>query len=197
MYASRFALCGNALARRFCSHLQRNPIGRNMQGATVVFRESIPPVSDQYSASWQANRAKHPPIVAMPGWMVALRRGLAMRCPSCGEASAFAGYLAVQPICPQCAAPLGRVPCDDAPPYITLLIALHVIVVAMVLADYDGGMSWITSMIIFVPLTIVLLLGMLRPVKGATLAIMLKINMLRPVPVPVPVAVPTPSILRG
>lgn len=118
----------------------------------------------------------------MPGWSTALRRGLAMRCPACGNASAFAGYLTVTPVCPNCAAPLGRVPCDDAPPYITLLIALHFIILAMVLADYNGGMSWITSLIIFVPLTIALLLGMLRPVKGATLAIMLKNNMLRPLP---------------
>ncbi|MGC9269062.1 DUF983 domain-containing protein [Acidiphilium sp.] len=122
-------------------------------------------------------------LVVMPGWSTALRRGFAMRCPSCGEAPAFIGYLTVQPTCPHCAAPLGRVPCDDAPPYITLLIALHLIIVAMVLADFDGGMSWVTSMIIFVPLSIVVLLGMLRPIKGATLAVMLKNNMLRPLPV--------------
>lgn len=111
-----------------------------------------------------------------------MRRGFAMRCPACGEAPAFIGYLTVQPVCPHCAAPLGRVPCDDAPPYITLLIALHFIIVVMVLADFDGGMNWITSMIIFVPFTVVLMLAMLRPIKGATLAIMLKIDMLRPVP---------------
>lgn len=51
----------------------------------------------------------------------------------------------------------------------------------MLLADFDGGMNWIVSMAIFVPLTLVVLLGMLRPVKGMTLAIMLKNNMLRPV----------------
>lgn len=117
----------------------------------------------------------------MPGWRVALGRGLSMRCPSCGEVSAFDGYLKVRPVCPSCAAPLGRVPCDDAPPYITLIFALHIIILLMVLADYDGGMGWIESMIIFVPLTVLLLLLMLRPVKGATLAIMLKVNLLRPV----------------
>ncbi len=164
------------------SHLQRNPIGRNMAGELIVFRERIQPVSDPMPNEWRPQRAATPPVVAMPGWATALRRGLAMRCPACGEASAFAGYLTVQPVCPHCDAPLGRVPCDDAPPYITLLIALHFIIITMVLADYDGGMNWITSMLIFVPLTTVLLLAMLRPIKGALLAIMLKINMLRPLP---------------
>jgi uncharacterized protein (DUF983 family) len=154
-----------------------------MPSQIVNFTERIRTVSDPSSVDWQPKRFKQPPSVVMPGWIVALRRGLAMRCPACGDAPAFAGYLTVQPACLRCAAPLGRVPCDDAPPYITLLIALHIIIVAMVLADYDGGMNWIVSMVIFVPMTVVILLTMLRPIKGATLAIMLKINLLRPLPV--------------
>lgn len=139
-------------------------------------------MTDETPIVWTADRSRAKPEVATPGWLETLRRGLAMRCPSCGEAPAFIGYLKVRPVCPQCSAPLGRVPCDDAPPYITLLIALHVVVLAMVLADYRGGMSWITSLLIFVPLAIVLMLAMLRPVKGLSLAIMLKVNILRPAP---------------
>lgn len=135
---------------------------------------------DDTPTNWSSERRRAKPEVAMPGWRVALGRGLAMRCPSCGRVPAFDGYLKICPVCPSCAAPLGRVPCDDAPPYITLIIALHIIILLMVFADYDGGMDWIESMVIFVPLTIVLLLLMLRPVKGATLAIMLKVNLLRP-----------------
>ncbi|MDX5931329.1 DUF983 domain-containing protein [Acidiphilium acidophilum] len=138
-------------------------------------------MSDPASTAWRSDRSRPVNPVAMPGWGPALRRGLMMRCPSCGTTSAFEGYLKVRPECPHCAAPLGRVPCDDAPPYITLVIALHFIIVCMLLADFDGGMNWIVSMAIFVPLTLVVLLGMLRPVKGITLAIMLKNNMLRPV----------------
>lgn len=140
----------------------------------------IPIVPDDTPTSWINPRTRVKSEVTMPGWRTALGRGLAMRCPRCGRAPAFDGYLKVRPECPVCAAPLGRVPCDDAPPYITLLISLHIMILIMVLADYDGGMGWIESMIIFVPLTIVLLLLMLRPVKGLTLAIMLKVNLLRP-----------------
>lgn len=131
---------------------------------------------------WTPDRTEPKSIVVMPGWIVALRRGLAMRCPACGEASAFQGYLKVRPVCPHCAAPLGRVPCDDAPPYITLLLALHIIVLTMVLSDVGGSMTDITSLAIFVPLTIILELLLLRPVKGGTLAVMLKVNLLRQEP---------------
>lgn len=130
--------------------------------------------------TWTIDRDRKKPEVAMPAWSVALRRGLRMRCPSCGNVSAFDGYLKVHPECPSCGAPLGRAPSDDAPPYVTLVIVLHVVILTMVLADYDGGMNWITSLFIFVPLTIALLLLLLRPVKGATLAVMLKVNLLRP-----------------
>ena len=139
-------------------------------------------LSDDTPIEWTSNRNRPKPIVAMPGWFESLRRGLAMRCPSCGQVSAFRGYLKVQPVCPHCAAPLGRVPCDDAPPYITLLVALHIIVLAIVLTDVSGSMTYVTSLVIFVPLTIILELALLRPVKGATLAVMLKVNLLRGTP---------------
>ncbi|HEX7388996.1 MAG TPA: DUF983 domain-containing protein [Acidiphilium sp.] len=128
---------------------------------------------------WTASRVRPAPEVAMPGWGLSLRRGFAMRCPACGEAAAFRGYLRIVPDCPHCAAPLGRVSCDDAPPYITLVLVLHIVGILVVLADYDGSMGFAASLAIFVPLTIVLELLLLQPVKGATLAIMLKLNMLR------------------
>lgn len=113
----------------------------------------------------------------MPGWMTALRRGLGMRCPSCGAAPAFDGYLHVRSTCPRCAAPLGRVPCDDAPPYLTLLISLHVIALLAVLVDRGGALSSATMLAIFLPFTLVLVLLLLRPIKGAILAVMLKVNL--------------------
>ncbi len=145
-----------------------------------------PSVADDTDITWVAPRGRTKHEVAMPGWGVALGRGLSMRCPACGEASAFEGYLKVRRECASCAAPLGRVPCDDAPIYLTLVIALHIVILLMVFTDYDGGMSWVASLFIFVPLTLALILLMMRPIKGATLAIMLKVNLLRPAPRVVP-----------
>jgi uncharacterized protein (DUF983 family) len=135
---------------------------------------------DDTDRFWTSARGAGRPEVAMPGWALALGRGLAMKCPACGEAPAFAGYLTVRKQCPHCGAPLGRVPSDDAPPYITLLLALHIIAVIMVIADRGDTLNYITGIVVFVPLIILLELALLRPVKGATIAILLKVNVLRP-----------------
>lgn len=131
------------------------------------------------SADLATKQGRRPP---MPGWMTALRRGLAMRCPSCGAAPVFDGYLHVRSTCPRCAAPLGRVPCDDAPPYLTLLISLHVIALLAILIDRNGALSSATMLAILLPFTLVLILLLLRPIKGATLAVMLKVNLLQASP---------------
>ncbi len=113
-------------------------------------------------------------------WLTTLGRGLAMRCPFCGKSPAFDGYLHVRPICPGCGTPLGRVPCDDAPPYITLLVVLHVVVTGAVLTERASTMSSTMLLAIFLPLTAVLTLLLLRPIKGATLGILLKVGIVRP-----------------
>ncbi|GAN74959.1 hypothetical protein Apmu_0248_02 [Acidiphilium multivorum AIU301] len=115
-------------------------------------------------------------------WTTVLGRGLAMRCPSCGERPAFDGYLHVRPHCEACGAPLGRVPCDDAPPYLTLVVVLHVVVAAAVILDRGGRMPSSTLLEIFLPLTLALILLLLRPIKGATLGVLLKVGILRPAP---------------
>lgn len=135
---------------------------------------------DDTDHDWTADHRFSQPEVPMPGWPLTLRRGLAMKCPACGKAAAFAGYLTVRKCCPHCTAPLGRAPSDDAPPYITLLLALHVIAIILVLTDRGGNLNYVTAMFIFVPLIIALELALLRPVKGATIAILLKVNVLRP-----------------
>jgi uncharacterized protein (DUF983 family) len=68
---------------------------------------------------------------------------------------------------------------DDAPPYFTILIVGHIVIPAMLImqrmADPPG---WLLSAI-FLPLTVVLAIGLIRPVKGATVGAMLSLNMLK------------------
>lgn len=119
----------------------------------------------------------------MPGWGAALGRGVLMRCPGCGRASAFRGFVMVREHCVSCGAPLGRVPCDLLPPYITIVIGLAVIGVLMAFADRGAaqgkGLGYAASLEIFIPVAIILSLGLLRPIKGLVLAYMLKLGMVR------------------
>ncbi|MCF3946548.1 DUF983 domain-containing protein [Acidiphilium sp. AL] len=128
---------------------------------------------------WTRRTTQQSRVFAMPGWSAALARGLAMRCPSCGQASAFAGWFTIRARCPRCDAPLGQVPCDTLPPYLTIVIGLGIIGGGLMIADRNGALSYATSLIVFIPLAIVLQLLLQRPVKGVVLALMMKNDMIR------------------
>jgi uncharacterized protein (DUF983 family) len=85
----------------------------------------------------------------------------------------------VAPQCEHCSAPLGLARADDAPPYFTILIVGHIVIPAMLIMQrMSDPPTWLLSAI-FVPLTLILALGLLRPVKGATVGLMLTFNMLK------------------
>jgi uncharacterized protein (DUF983 family) len=128
---------------------------------------------------WQPDRTPRPPPWPVPSLFTALGRGLTGRCPVCGKGRIFNGFLRVVSECEHCNAPLGLARADDAPPYFTILIVGHIVIPAMLITQklYDPA-NWTLSAI-FLPLTLVLALGLLRPIKGATVGAMLSFNMLK------------------
>ncbi len=110
----------------------------------------------------------------------AVFRGIAGNCPACGQGKLFAGWLRVQPACHVCGAPLGQIRADDAPPYFTVFIVAHVVIGAFVAVDRAATLSVATELMIFVPFTLLLTLGLMRPVKGATVGLMLKLGFMKP-----------------
>ena len=97
----------------------------------------------------------------------AVKRGTQARCPKCGEGALFEGYLTVRDTCPACGEALHHQRADDAPPYIVMLVVGHVVVGLMLFYEmlYQPPL-WLHAAI-FLPLTVILSLAMLRPVKGA------------------------------
>lgn len=83
------------------------------------------------------------------------------------------------PQCVACGAPLGAVRADDAPPYFTLFIAGHIIIPLLFWVDQSYAPSLPMMAAIFLPLTLILCLALLRPAKGATLGLMLKLGMMK------------------
>lgn len=112
-----------------------------------------------------------------PLWL-SIRRGLSRRCPCCGEAPAFAGYLKIVSNCSHCQAPLGEIRADDFPPYLTILLVGHIVVPTLLLVEQRWQLSTLTQMLIWPTLTLVLALSFLRPIKGGVLGLMwhLKLN---------------------
>ena len=128
-------------------------------------------------SNWRPDRAETPG--GKPGVATAIGRGLLGRCPSCGKSHMFNGYLRVVDECRDCGAPLGLARADDAPPYFTILIVGHIVVPTMCMVDRAFVLSTFALSAIFLPLTLIMALGLLRPVKGGTVGLMLSLNMLK------------------
>ena len=128
---------------------------------------------------WQSDRAAPLLTAPLPPMPTAIGRGLLCRCPACGLAHLFNGYLRVVPECQNCHAPLGMARADDAPPYFTIFAVGHIVVPLMFLYDRATNPPiWLLSAI-FLPLTLALTLALLRPIKGGTVGLMLRLGMVK------------------
>jgi uncharacterized protein (DUF983 family) len=110
----------------------------------------------------------------------AIMRGLAKRCPSCGQTQIFRAYLKVVPSCTACGAPLGQYPSDDAPPYITMLVLLHIIIPVILILETTTNLPLWAYGVIFLPLATILTLWLLPIVKGGMIGVLLKLGLDKP-----------------
>jgi uncharacterized protein (DUF983 family) len=106
-----------------------------------------------------------------PLWR-SVSRGLAHRCPSCGEGRLYGRYLKIQPVCESCNHRLAAYPADDGPAYLTILLVGHLVIAPMLLFP----VVWETPPIIALPillaaLTVVVLTGLPR-IKGGWVGLM-------------------------
>ncbi|MGH7043294.1 MAG: DUF983 domain-containing protein [Acetobacteraceae bacterium] len=130
-------------------------------------------------AAWPPAGAAAVHALPKPLVLPAMLRGICGRCPACGQGHAFAGYLKVVSTCRACGAPLGNARADDAPPYFTLFIAGHLVIPPIVVWERSGSPPTWLLMALFLPLTAALTLGLLRPVKGATLGLLLAFELMK------------------
>jgi uncharacterized protein (DUF983 family) len=128
---------------------------------------------------WQPGPEPRRSSWPVPPLATALLRGWRGRCPACGQSRLFQGYLRVEPECPHCTAPLGLARADDAPPYFTLLLVGHLIIPALFIVERSWQPAIWVEAAIFLPATLVLTLLLLRPIKGATVGLMLRFGMLK------------------
>ncbi len=114
---------------------------------------------------------------AMPSLSTGMWRGARGLCPVCGEGKLFRGYLSLVTRCSHCGTPLGRLRADDAPPYFVIFLVGHLLVplVFMVERAYEPPM-WV-HMAVWLPSFAVACVLLLRPVKGATAAWMLRVGL--------------------
>lgn len=111
-----------------------------------------------------------------PSLIEAMRRGLRGRCPVCGQGRIFSRFLKVVPQCAHCATPLGKLRADDAPPYFTILLVGHIVVPSMLLLEQIAAPPIWVHMALWIPLTLLLALGFLQPIKGVVIGVLWRLD---------------------
>lgn len=99
-----------------------------------------------------------------------LLAGLAGRCPSCGDGALFQGFLKVADACNACGYDLRRADSGDGPAVFVILIGGFIVAFAALFTEIAYRPPLWVHMAVFLPLTVIICLGLLRPMKGALLA---------------------------
>ncbi|MBV0891100.1 DUF983 domain-containing protein [Paracoccus sp. Z118] len=96
----------------------------------------------------------------------AVLRGLANRCPNCGEGRVFTGYLKVVDRCENCGERLGEFRSADGPAFFTITIVMLLLIPLI-------GFGWLlfrsdplTLMLVLCGVTTIITLALLRLIKG-------------------------------
>jgi uncharacterized protein (DUF983 family) len=96
--------------------------------------------------------------------------GLGGRCPRCGRGRMFSGFLTVAPTCALCGLDFSFADAGDGPAVFVTLIGGFVVLGAAVALEIAYEPPFWVYPLIFVPLTLIVCLGLLRPFKGLLIA---------------------------
>jgi uncharacterized protein (DUF983 family) len=98
-------------------------------------------------------------------------RGFTGRCPHCGEGKLFGRFLKVADRCEACGEEYHHHRADDLPAYLVIVIVGHLVVSKFVLVEATMDLSLWAHMAIWGPLTLILSVALLQPVKGAVVGL--------------------------
>ncbi|WP_181707767.1 DUF983 domain-containing protein [Chthonobacter rhizosphaerae] len=122
--------------------------------------------------TWTAGQGTDTPVV-LPKRDVwtSIRRGLAGRCPHCGKGRLFGRYLKVVDRCEACGEEYSHHRADDLPPYITIVIVGHVVIPAVLWVEQVWSPEDWVQMAIWLPVTVLMTLLLLQPIKGGVVGL--------------------------
>ncbi|RAK56768.1 DUF983 domain-containing protein [Phenylobacterium deserti] len=106
----------------------------------------------------------------MPRAANPLLAGVAGRCPNCGEGHLFEGFLKVAPRCEACGFDLAKADSGDGPAVFVILIAGLLVAFGALFTEVALAPPVWVHLIVWLPATLVIVLALLRPFKGAMLA---------------------------
>jgi uncharacterized protein (DUF983 family) len=107
----------------------------------------------------------------------AFKRGFRGRCPRCGEGKLFRAFLKVDDHCSVCHLDYTPHRADDLPAYLVIVIVGHFIVPMILWIETDFSPPVSLQLAVYLPLTLILSLALLQPVKGAVVGIQWALRM--------------------
>jgi uncharacterized protein (DUF983 family) len=96
--------------------------------------------------------------------------GMRGRCPRCGEGRLFTGFLTVAPRCPACGLDFSFADSGDGPAVFIMMIVGFIVVGLALFVEFTFHPPYWLHALLWIPLVLVLALGLLRPLKGWLIA---------------------------
>jgi uncharacterized protein (DUF983 family) len=101
----------------------------------------------------------------------AFSAGLKSRCPACGRAPLFEGFLTVRARCPACGTDLSAQDSGDGPVAFIVLIVGGIVVALALLTEVRHQPPVRPPLLLWLPLALVLVLALMRPFKAMLIAL--------------------------
>ena len=102
---------------------------------------------------------------------LSLWRGVRGRCPRCGCGRLFCAFLTGDDQCSVCRLDFTGHRADDLPTYLVIVIVGHVLVPAILWIEVNSAPSPAFQLGVYLPITALASIGLVRPVKGAVVAL--------------------------
>jgi len=106
-----------------------------------------------------------------------LLSGMLKKCPNCAEGNVYSKYLKVNDHCKKCNEELHSYRTDDFGPWLSIIIAGHIIVPLVLAVEQNYALDLWLQAIIWIPLTILTVLFLLPISKSICLSILWRLKM--------------------
>jgi uncharacterized protein (DUF983 family) len=113
---------------------------------------------------------RHSGRPARPLWP-AIKRGLMGRCPHCGEGKLFHAFVKTVDRCEVCGEEISHHRADDLPAYLVIVLVGHIVLSGFMAVEMTTFWPMWLHLVVWAPLTLVLSLLLLQPVKGAVIGL--------------------------
>jgi uncharacterized protein (DUF983 family) len=98
-------------------------------------------------------------------------RGLACKCPRCGEGKLFEGFLSLRPSCSVCGLDYAFIDAGDGPAVFIILIAGFIVVFCALIVEVIYQPPFWLHAVLWVPLVLLTTLAPLRSMKSLLIAL--------------------------